>query len=68
VVTPEQCVELAGEVGTFGSVTLHPLLAGMPPELGWESLELFEREVLPRLGGRAFSPPAASSDPSRPQP
>lgn len=53
VVTPEQCVELAGGVGDFGSVTLHPLLAGMPPELGWESLELFEREVMPRLPGRA---------------
>jgi hypothetical protein len=30
-------------------VLLHPLMGGIPPELGWESLELFERQVLPRL-------------------
>jgi len=28
---------------------LHPMMAGLPPELGWSSLELFERAVLPRL-------------------
>ncbi len=53
VVTPDECVALADQVGA-GSITLHPLLAGMPPELGWESLELFETKVLPRLvDGRA---------------
>lgn len=67
VVTPDECVELVEQIGDLGSLTLHPLLAGMPPELGWESLELFEKEVLPRLGGRAFSPPGASSGPSRQQ-
>ena len=50
VVTPDECVALAAELGPFGTLTLHPLLAGMPPELGWESLDLFENEVLPRLG------------------
>jgi len=49
VVTPDECVALADEVGRRGSITLHPLLAGMPPEIGWESLDLFESEVLPRL-------------------
>jgi alkanesulfonate monooxygenase SsuD/methylene tetrahydromethanopterin reductase-like flavin-dependent oxidoreductase (luciferase family) len=49
VVTPEECLALAEELGPAGSVVLHPLLAGMPPELGWESLERFERQVLPRL-------------------
>jgi hypothetical protein len=48
VVTPDECIALADQVGDLGSITLHPLLAGMPPELGWESLELFESEVLPR--------------------
>jgi alkanesulfonate monooxygenase SsuD/methylene tetrahydromethanopterin reductase-like flavin-dependent oxidoreductase (luciferase family) len=55
VVTPDECLALADELGTFGSILLHPLLSGMPPELGWESLERFEREVLPRLP----APPAA---------
>ncbi len=46
VVTPDECVALADEVG---SVLLHPLMGGIPPEVGWASLELFERAVLPRL-------------------
>jgi alkanesulfonate monooxygenase SsuD/methylene tetrahydromethanopterin reductase-like flavin-dependent oxidoreductase (luciferase family) len=49
VVTPDECVSLAEELGRDGAVQLHPLLAGMPPEWGWESLELFESEVLPRI-------------------
>lgn len=49
VVTPDECLALADELGPSGSILLHPLLAGMPPEWGWESLERFEREVLPRL-------------------
>ena len=46
VVTPDECVAL---VERFGSVALHPLMGGMPTELGWSSLELFASEVLPRL-------------------
>ena len=46
VVTPDQCVELARR---YGSVVLHPLMGGMPPELGWESLQLYVDKVLPRL-------------------
>jgi alkanesulfonate monooxygenase SsuD/methylene tetrahydromethanopterin reductase-like flavin-dependent oxidoreductase (luciferase family) len=46
VVTPDECVALAEEVGT---VLLHPLCGGTPPDLGWECLELVERAVLPRL-------------------
>jgi len=49
VVTPDECVALAEELGARGSILLHPLLAGMPPELGAESLELFAAKVLPRL-------------------
>lgn len=45
VLTPDECVELAEQ----GSVMLHPLMGGIPPDLGWSSLELFERAVLPRL-------------------
>ncbi len=46
VVTPDECVELARRTG---SVALHPLMGGIPPELGWESLQLFVDEVQPRL-------------------
>lgn len=49
VVTPDECVALAGELGQAGTLVLHPLLCGMPAELGWESLELFRAKVLPRL-------------------
>ena len=33
----------------MGTIVLHPLMGGMPAELGWSSLELFRDEVLPRL-------------------
>lgn len=49
VVTPDECVALAEELGERGTVILHPLLCGMPAEMGWESLELFRAKVLPRL-------------------
>jgi hypothetical protein len=28
---------------------LHPMVGGVPPALAWESLHLFEHEVLPAL-------------------
>ncbi len=46
VVTPEQCLALAER---DGSLMLHPLMGGIAPDVAWESLRLFEREVLPRL-------------------
>jgi alkanesulfonate monooxygenase SsuD/methylene tetrahydromethanopterin reductase-like flavin-dependent oxidoreductase (luciferase family) len=46
VVTPDECVELARE---HGSVALHPLMGGMPFELGWSSLQLFADKVLPAV-------------------
>lgn len=46
VLTPDECVEL---VGRTGRVILHPLMGGMDPALGWESLKLFEEKVLPRI-------------------
>ncbi|SRR6266571_4532744 len=49
IVTPDQCVALAQELGPMGTIVLHPLLCGMPADLGWESLELFRSKVLPRL-------------------
>ena len=49
VVTPDECVALAAELGTRGGLVFHPLMGGMDPDLGWESLELFGSKVLPRL-------------------
>ena len=46
VVTPEQCLELAAR---DGQIMLHPLMGGIEPELAWQSLRLFEAEVLPKL-------------------
>jgi alkanesulfonate monooxygenase SsuD/methylene tetrahydromethanopterin reductase-like flavin-dependent oxidoreductase (luciferase family) len=46
VVTPDECIDLARQ---HGSIALHPLMGGMPPELGWNSLELFADKVLPAL-------------------
>ncbi len=49
VVTPDECVERAAAMRPSAALTLHPLMGGMDPQLGWESLELFVDKVLPRL-------------------
>lgn len=49
VVTPDECVALAEELSPGGAIVLHPLLCGMPADLGWESLHLFRDRVLPRI-------------------
>ena len=49
ILTPDECVELAGTLGPMGPLTHHPLCGATPPELAWPSLELFANEVLPRL-------------------
>ncbi len=46
ILTPAECVEL---VRAHGSLALHPLCGGMPPELAWQSLELVASEVQPQL-------------------
>lgn len=50
VLTPDECLKLAKEQGELGSFMLHPLMGGIAPDLAWESLELFEQHVLPRIG------------------
>jgi alkanesulfonate monooxygenase SsuD/methylene tetrahydromethanopterin reductase-like flavin-dependent oxidoreductase (luciferase family) len=49
VVTPEQCLALARSLGPHGWLFFHPLIGGLDPAVGWESLELFAAKVLPRL-------------------
>jgi len=46
VLTPPEAVELARSSGT---IMLHPLVGGLSPEAGWESLRLFADQVLPQL-------------------
>jgi alkanesulfonate monooxygenase SsuD/methylene tetrahydromethanopterin reductase-like flavin-dependent oxidoreductase (luciferase family) len=53
VVTPDACVALANELGATGTLLLHPLMGGLPPEIGWSSLELFAARVLPRIRSAA---------------
>ena len=46
ILTPDEAIELHR---TQGALILHPLMGGMPPELGWQSLELFADKVLPHV-------------------
>lgn len=49
VYTPAQCRDLLRRIGPGGRFRLNPLEGGIPPELAWESLRLFETEVLAKL-------------------
>jgi alkanesulfonate monooxygenase SsuD/methylene tetrahydromethanopterin reductase-like flavin-dependent oxidoreductase (luciferase family) len=53
ILTPDECVSIAAEMGPFGAITHHPLCGGTPPELAWPSLELFVDRVLPRMRGES---------------
>jgi alkanesulfonate monooxygenase SsuD/methylene tetrahydromethanopterin reductase-like flavin-dependent oxidoreductase (luciferase family) len=46
VLTPEQFIE-EQKAAAFPYAMFHPLCGGMPIELAWSSLRLFENEVLP---------------------
>lgn len=35
--------------GPRGAISLHPLISGLPPKIGWEQLECFEKHVLRTL-------------------
>jgi len=48
VVTPEDLLaELQSSAPT--SLGFHPMMGGIPPEMAWESLRLFETKVLPHI-------------------
>ena len=49
VLDPDEAVELATIRGTL---TIKPLMGGLDPDIGWESVQLVADEVLPRLNGR----------------
>jgi len=46
ILTPDEFVA-EQKAGPFPFAMFHPLCGGTPPELAWESLRLFEHEVLP---------------------
>jgi alkanesulfonate monooxygenase SsuD/methylene tetrahydromethanopterin reductase-like flavin-dependent oxidoreductase (luciferase family) len=50
ILTPDEAVALATELGPLGPLTLHPMCGGTPPELAWKYLRHFADAVLPRLG------------------
>ncbi len=45
VLTPAETIEFARQT----PISLTPLISGLSPKLGWEMLELFASEVLPKL-------------------
>jgi alkanesulfonate monooxygenase SsuD/methylene tetrahydromethanopterin reductase-like flavin-dependent oxidoreductase (luciferase family) len=57
VVTPDECVALVERLGHHSDLMFQPLMGGMPPEIGWASLELFASAVLPRLVAAGYRDP-----------
>ncbi|GIU88180.1 MAG TPA: LLM class flavin-dependent oxidoreductase [Candidatus Tectomicrobia bacterium] len=47
--TPDDIVARAKELPPGAALNFHPLAGGLPPDVAWSSLELFARNVLPRL-------------------
>ncbi len=49
VFTPQECVEYIRGLGPQGWLFFHPLLSGLDPEVGWQSLRLLKDKVIPHL-------------------
>ena len=49
IVTPDEMVEELRPMGEFAFVMFHPMVGGVPPELAWRTLHLFEEKVRPAL-------------------
>lgn len=49
VYRPGELVEAARAMPAAQPIMFHPLCGGIPPELGWSSLQLFMDEVMPTL-------------------
>jgi len=50
ILTPEECLADMERLDATGEFHFSPLVGGVPPALGWQSLKLFEEKVLPCLG------------------
>jgi alkanesulfonate monooxygenase SsuD/methylene tetrahydromethanopterin reductase-like flavin-dependent oxidoreductase (luciferase family) len=55
--TPDDIVAASAATGHGGAFVFHPLAGGLPPDLAWESLELFVAKVLPRISVPAADDP-----------
>ena len=51
VMTPDEVLALAADLGPDGELVLNPLLAGIPPRDAWAMLDLVDRAVIPYLPG-----------------
>lgn len=49
VLTPDETIARARELGPDGFVMLHPMVGGTTPEMAWEILELVANKVMPAL-------------------
>lgn len=49
VVTPDEAIDIVSGYAPDTIVTVHPLVAGLDPDAGWESLHLFAEQVLPAI-------------------
>jgi len=47
--TPDELIGRARALGPHASLSFHPLMGGLDPDLAWESLQLIESKVLPAL-------------------
>jgi alkanesulfonate monooxygenase SsuD/methylene tetrahydromethanopterin reductase-like flavin-dependent oxidoreductase (luciferase family) len=53
VLTPDLLIAEIEAAGPYAFVLFHPLLGGIPPDVAWRGLRLFEHDVLPRLAATA---------------
>jgi alkanesulfonate monooxygenase SsuD/methylene tetrahydromethanopterin reductase-like flavin-dependent oxidoreductase (luciferase family) len=49
ILNAEDSLKYLADLGPNGDVSLHPLIGGMPPVIGWEQLRQFEKDILPRV-------------------
>jgi hypothetical protein len=54
VLTPAECLQRASKKGPLATFIHFPLCGGIPPEIAWESLELYADAVLPHLSAVSF--------------
>jgi alkanesulfonate monooxygenase SsuD/methylene tetrahydromethanopterin reductase-like flavin-dependent oxidoreductase (luciferase family) len=58
VLTPDELLGELREAGPAGLAMFHPMMGGIPPDVAWSSLRLFEQDVLPKLDQPLPSSPA----------
>jgi len=49
ILRPQDACDYVRAQGPHAQLLLHPLISGMPPEIGWRQLRFFADTVLPRL-------------------